>query len=930
MADEATETHDRDPFAPGSLGELVPDLWFDPKAWPDYEPEAPLSADEALERYLDWCADRGMELWDHQEEALLDLAAGDHVILGTPTGSGKSMVALGLCYLAICQHKRAYYTAPIKALVSEKFFDLVDAFGKDNVGMITGDTQINTDAPVICCTEEILANQALREGAGSDVAAVAMDEFHFFGEADRGWAWQVPLLALPNTQFLLMSATLGDVSAVTSLLERQTDRTVDAVTDAERPVPLTYEYVDTPLEATVELALRNGDAPIYIVHFAQDAALNTAQSLASYGVATKEQRDAVKQACKGTRFTTAFGKTLQRLLSCGVGVHHAGMLPRYRLLVEKLAQQGLLPVICGTDTLGVGINVPIHTVLLTALTKFDGHRMRRLRAREFHQIAGRAGRAGYDTAGTVVVMAPEHDIENAQALAKAGDDPKKLRKVVRKKAPTGFVNWGEASFEKLVAAEPEPLTPHLQLSAAMLINVIARGGDAFANVRSLVFDNHEPRARQYELARRALGIFRTLVIAGVVEVVPAAVPGVAPGIRLTVDLQPNFALNQPLSPFALAAIELLDPEADASVARQVAAPAPAHAPALDVLSDDATSDPALSGDATSDATDPEAGATAPADASSPAPAASTAGTGHYALDVVSIIEATLDDPRPVLSQQQFLARGEAVGAMKRAGIEYDERMELLEAITYPKPLEELLAQSFEVFASSQPWVRDFELSPKSVVRDMFERALSFGEFISQYQLARSEGLVLRYLSDAYRAIRQTVPNEAKTDELLDIIEWLGELVRQVDSSLVDEWEELINPVDAAADGTPIVPPAPPSVLTNRRAFVVLVRNELFRRVRLAALQRDEELAELDPGVDWSDALDGYFDEHDEILTGGPARSPSLVAIDESDAAEGVWKVEQTIDDPEGNHDWRIRAEVDLAESEEEGTAVLRVTGVVRL
>ncbi|MEE1373213.1 MAG: DEAD/DEAH box helicase, partial [Parolsenella sp.] len=336
-------------------------MWFDPEQWPDYEPEAPFTADEALERYLDWCMSRGLELWPHQEEALLDLAAGDHVILGTPTGSGKSMVALGLCYLAICQHKRAYYTAPIKALVSEKFFDLVDAFGKDNVGMITGDTQINTNAPVICCTEEILANQALREGASSEVAAVAMDEFHFFGEADRGWAWQVPLLTLPNTQFLLMSATLGDVSAIAGALERQTGRTVDSVTDAERPVPLTYEYVNTPLEATVELALREGDAPIYIVHFAQDAALNTAQSLASYGVATKEQRDAVKEACKGTRFTTAFGKTLQRLLSCGVGVHHAGMLPRYRLLVEKLAQQGLLPVICGTDTLGVGINVPIHT-----------------------------------------------------------------------------------------------------------------------------------------------------------------------------------------------------------------------------------------------------------------------------------------------------------------------------------------------------------------------------------------------------------------------------------------------------------------------------------------------------------------------------------------------------------------------------------------
>jgi hypothetical protein len=495
------------------------------------------------------------------------------------------------------------------------------------------------------------------------------------------------------------------------------------------------------------------------------------------------------------------------------------------------------------------------------------------------------------------VMAPEHEIENTSAVAKAGDDPKKQKKIVRKKAPQGFVNWGEASFERLVAAEPEPLEPHLQLTAAMLINVIARGGDVFANVRSLVFDNHESRARKYELARRALGIFRTLVAAEVVVSDP-----LTGDIRLTVDLQPNFALNQPLSPFALAAIGLLDPSDEVGRAQN-------------------SSD---SRDFAADAG--EYGHTAPDLRSS---AHRTAGTGHYALDVVSVIEATLDDPRPVLSQQQFMARGEAVAAMKREGIEYDQRMELLEEVTYPKPLAELLAQSFEVFASSQPWVRDFELSPKSVVRDMFERALSFAELIQVYQLARSEGLVLRYLSDAYRAIRQTVPTEAQTPELLDIIAWLGELVRQVDSSLVDEWESLINPV---ADPTaPVVPPAPPSVLTNRRAFLVLVRNELFRRVRLAALQKDDELNELDPDVDWSAALDAYFDEHDEMLTGGPARSPSLVTVDETDAAaSGVWKVEQTIDDPEGDHDWRIRGEVDLAASEAEGAAIVRITEVLRL
>ncbi|WP_230008375.1 DEAD/DEAH box helicase, partial [Microbacterium sp. Bi128] len=713
----------------------------------------------------------------------------------------------------------------------------------------------------------------LRQGPDAVVDQVVMDEFHYYGEPDRGWAWQVPLLLLPRAQFILMSATLGDVTGIADDLSRRTGRPTARVTGVERPVPLHFEYARTPIHETVQELLDTRQAPVYVVHFSQAAAMERAQALSSIRIIGREQRDEIAEAIGGFRFTTGFGKTLSRYVRAGIGVHHAGMLPRYRRLVETLAQRGLLRVICGTDTLGVGINVPIRTVLMTALTKYDGTRMRQLSAREFHQIAGRAGRAGYDTAGTVVVMAPDHEIENAAQILKAGDDLKKQKKIVRKKAPQGFVNWTEQSYDRLVAAEPEPLQPQMKLTAAMLINVIARGGDVFENVRSLVFDNHEPQARKYELARRALAIFRTLVQAGVVE-------AEVNGIRLTVELQPNFALNQPLSPFALAAIEMLDPEVELGRG-------------------------------------PDA-----------APPASSVGTGHYALDVVSVIEATLDDPRPVLSQQQFRARGEAVAAMKREGIEYDERMELLEEITWPKPLDALLAQAYEVFASSQPWIRDFELSPKSVVRDMFERALSFGEFVSLYQLARSEGLVLRYLSDAYRAIRQTVPVDAQTPDLLDLIEWLGELVRQVDSSLVDEWEQLINPADDPT--APVVPPAPPSILTNRRAFVVLVRNEMFRRVQLAALQRDDELVELDPDVDWPAALDAYFDEHDTIGTGGAARSSAYVDIDESAAAEGVWRVEQTIDDPAGDHDWRIRAEVDLAASEEEGTAVVRVTEVLRI
>ena len=827
------------------------------------------SADAAYDGFVTWAAGRGLTLYPAQDEAVIELVSGANVILSTPTGTGKSLVAVAAHAASLAGGGRSYYTAPIKALVSEKFFALVEIFGAENVGMVTGDSSVNPEAPIVCCTAEILANIALRQGADATVGQVIMDEFHFYGDPDRGWAWQVPLLLLPRAQFLLMSATLGDVTDIADDLARRTGRAVAQITGVERPVPLHFSYERRPVHEVLTMLVDEQEVPVYIVHFAQAAALERAQALASVTLTTRAQRDEIAAAIGGFRFTTGFGATLSRLVRAGIGVHHAGMLPRYRRLVETLAQRGLLKVICGTDTLGVGINVPIRTVVITALSKYDGTKMRQLTAREFHQVAGRAGRAGYDPYGNVVVMAPEWEIDNAVALAKAGDDPAKRKKIVRKKAPTGVVNWGEGSYERLVAAAPEPLMPQLKLSAAMLINVIGRGGDVFGNVRSLVFDNHEPRARRYELARRAIAIFRTLVDAGIVTT--------REGIHLTVDLQPNFALNQPLSPFALAAISLLTPEDDV--------------------------------------------------------AGGGVGTGHYALDVVSIIESTLDDPRAILSQQEYKARGEAVAAMKRDGIEYDERMALLEEVTWPKPLADLLAQSFEVFASSQPWVRDFELSPKSVVRDMFERAMSFAEFVSFYQLQRSEGLVLRYLSDAYRAIRQTVPAEARTDDLLDIIEWLGELVRQVDSSLVDEWSALIDPsAHLPEDDAAVVPPAPPSILTNRRAFTVLVRNELFRRVQLAALQDDDALVALDPDIDWPDVLDRYYDEHDEILTGGPARSPRMIAIDEADAAaeRGVWRVEQTIDDPAGDHDWRIRAEVDLQASVDEGAAIVRVTEVVRL
>jgi superfamily II RNA helicase len=880
--------------------------------------------DAVFEAFTEWVTADGLTLYPAQEEALIGIVSGANVILSTPTGTGKSLVAVGAHATALAAGRRSFYTAPIKALVSEKFFALVDVFGAESVGMMTGDSSVNADAPIICCTAEILANLALRMGPDTPVGQVVMDEFHFYADPERGWAWQVPLLTLPDVQFILMSATLGDMTALADDLSRRTGRETALVTGVDRPVPLHYSYALTPVHETIEELLETHQAPVYVVHFSQLAALERAQALASAKVATREQRDEIAEAIGGFRFSTGFGKTLSRLLRLGIGVHHAGMLPKYRRLVEQLAQRGLLRVICGTDTLGVGINVPIRTVLLTALTKFDGVRMRHLNAREFHQIAGRAGRAGYDTAGTVVAQAPEHETENLKAIEKAGDDAKKRRKIVRKKAPEGFVSWGEPSFQKLIAAEPETLRSSMQMTSAMMINVVGRGGDVYRHVHELIFDNHEPWKNQLALARRALGIYRTLRAAGIVEQVHPAgrvareerarvsrpdadspvldtlagarystTEGVQ--IRLTVDLQPNFALNQPLSPFALAAFELF--EQPATSAGGESEPRVQTAPGI--------------------------------------------GTGNYALDLISVIEATLDDPRPVLSAQQFFARGEAVAAMKAEGIEYDQRMELLEQVTHPKPLEELLSQSFETYSAHQPWVRDFELSPKSVVRDMYERAMSFAEYVAFYKLTRSEGVVLRYLSDAYRAARQTIPDEIKNEELLDLIEWLGELVRQVDSSLLDEWEELTHP-DAASiealrqaqDPATLVPPAPRNVTTNRRAFTVLVRNELFHRVQLAALEHYDELGALPDEYSadaWASDLDAYFAEHDQILTDADARNPAMLTVDESVAdTEAVWRVRQVLADPAADHDWGIDAIVDLVASAEQGFAVVRVSGVTRL
>ena len=683
------------------------------------------TTDDLLDVFLEWAAASGFELYPHQEDAVLNLLAGDNVVLATPTGSGKSLVALAGLFAAAAQTRRSVYTAPTKALVSEKFFELTAVLGADRVGMVTGDASVNPSAPVIACTAEILAQRVLRSGADTPVALVVMDEFHYYADRERGWAWQIPLLELPKTQFLLMSATLGDTTRLQQDLSRRTSRHTQLVASAERPVPLDLAYRETPLLESIEKLLEEDKTPVYIVHFTQKQATSQAQSLTSLKVLSPQEKEAVKEAVHGFRFDTPIGKDVRRFVLSGIGVHHAGLLPKYRLLVEKLAQQGLLQLICGTDTLGVGVNVPIRTVLFTQLHKYDGRRTRVLSVREFQQIAGRAGRRGFDEYGSVWVQAPQHVVENKKAELKAADNPKKRKKLVKKKPPDrGYAHYDAKTLNRLWQGRPEQLRSSFAVSHAIMLNVLDRPGDGCAAMKHLLVDNHEPRTRQRQHIRRSVSIFRSLVDAEVVEVLDKP-DWLERPVRINLDLQDDFRLNQPLGLFAMEALLVLDEDAS-----------------------------------------------------------------DYYQQVLSVVESVLEDPTVILLAQRDKARDELLRQMKAEGVEYAQRMQRLAEVTWPRPEAEFLDPAFTVFARSHPWVGYQRPSPKSVVREMHELPYTFNQYVSRYGLKRSEGVLLRYLTDCYKALMQTVPADAVDDNLEEVIEWLGAMIRKVDSSLVDEWEKI--------------------------------------------------------------------------------------------------------------------------------------------
>jgi superfamily II DNA/RNA helicase len=833
-------------------------------------PEAETSPDAILNGFLRYVAEQEVELYPAQEEAILELVAGKNVILNTPTGSGKSLVASAFIFKALAEGKTAVYTCPIKALVSEKFFALCREFGAEHVGMLTGDASVNRNAPVLCCTAEILANMALRYGDALPVDHAVIDEFHYYADRERGVAWQLPLLTMPRTAFLLMSATMGDSERFAKGLTALNGRETAVVRSGERPVPLDFEYRETPLHETILDLVKTGRSPIYVVNFTQRAAAEEAQNLMSTDYCTKDEKRAIAEALAGFRFDSPYGKDVQRYLRHGVGLHHAGLLPKYRLLTEKLAQRGLLKVICGTDTLGVGVNIPIRTVLFTKLFKFDGEKLGVLSVRDFQQISGRAGRKGFDDRGTVVAQAPEHVVENLRLEAKAGDDPAKRRKIVRKKPPErGYVHWDRATFERLVKSAPEPLVSRFQVSHGMLLNVLSRPEGGCRAMKDIVRSCHEGPTSKKRHGKTARLLFRSLVEAGVVELRPYA----EGGLRVNVDLQSEFSLNQSLSLYLLDTL-----------------------PRLDAQSPD------------------------------------------YALDLLTLVESILEDPDLILSKQLDRLKTEKLAELKAAGVEYDERMAELERLEYPKPNREFIYETFNAFAAQHPWVGHENIRPKSVAREMYETYQTFPEYVKEYGLQRSEGLLLRYVSDVYKALAQTVPDPAKTADVFDMIAYFGTLVRGVDSSLLDEWESLRNVVrateaPAAGDAAPDCgSPTPHDLVADRRGFTALVRGEIFRFLRAIASRDFETASALVraergpwPPADLERLAAAYFEEYPGLPVDPAARHPRLTRITEAD---GLWHVEQTIDDPEHNHDWvaEFVVDLDLARAEGAPSLVLRRFG----
>lgn len=835
-----------------------------------------LTNDLVLDRFLEYVQEKKLTLYSAQEEAVLALFEGQNVILNTPTGSGKSLVATALHFHSLAMGKRSVYTCPIKALVNEKFMALCRDFGPEQVGIATGDGSVNRDAPILCCTAEILSQMALREGELAKVDDVIMDEFHYYADRERGAAWQILLLAMPQTRFLLMSATLGDVALFERELTALNGRATAVVTGTERPVPLKFEYLEKHLHEAIKELIDRDLAPIYLVNFSQREATEEAQNLMSVDFLTKDLKREITESLSGVKFSSPFGKEIQKYLKHGVGVHHAGLLPKYRVLVERLAQSGRLKVISGTDTLGVGVNVPIRSVLLSKLCKYDGEKTAILSVRDFHQIAGRAGRKGYDDVGHVFALAPEHVVENLKLDQKAKADPKKAKKIVKAKPPErGFVMWNAETFQRLINGRPEALQSRFQVTHSMLLSVLARENqDGCRALRELIRASHETLAAKKKHRAHGFKLFRSLVERGILEFIPTHERTTAQKVRVHVSLQDDFSLDRAMSLWLIDTLAKLDRE-----------------------------------------------------------------SATYALDVLTLVEAVVENPDVILNRQLDRAKTALMFELKAQGVEYEQRMEELEKVEYPKPLRDFIYATFNEFTDAHPWIDHENVRPKSVVREMYETYQSFAEYVREYDLERAEGVLLRYLSETFRVLTQTVPEGYRSEEVEAVVEYLGAMVRDVDSTLMDDWQRMRSGADSAASTKTA---AESQIESNRererleserhdemqkqrlKVAKRIAQREVFRLLRALSVGDCESAAAIacewaaaanDRGRDnsdhneWSEErFKAFLDEfresgHTRILIDPAARAAHFTRV--SEPSGGLYTIEQTVVDPDAHNDVRV-------------------------
>ncbi|MCA9284757.1 MAG: DUF3516 domain-containing protein [Phycisphaerales bacterium] len=819
---------------------------------------------------LEYCERTHLAPYPEQERAFEALADDKHVVLATPTGSGKSLVALAAHFVAywrghrapagtIPDHRRrSVYTAPTKALVNEKFFNLCDAFGPDHVGLMTGDSTVNPGAPIVCCTAEILESMALRNGAVTPFGWVVMDEFHYYSDPQRGTAWLIPLVEMTDARFLLMSATLRDPQAICDDLERRTGTAAVLVSSTTRPVPLEFEYRENLLLETLADVRRRRLTPTYVVSFTKRDAAGLAEQLRKTPVSDdlkeddRERSAQIEEWIASDRFDTPFGKKLRTLLPRGLAVHHGGMLPRYRRLVERLAGNGLVVTISGTDTLGVGVNMPIRSVVFSQLYKWDGQGSRRLNAREFHQIAGRAGRKGHDDVGTVLVQAPEHEIRNARKKAKAGTSGKKFH---AEKEPPGFKGWNEATMRKLLVADLAPLVTRFEVTGPLVLQILHRPGDGRAALFDLIRSVGDDVERHLEEAERILAAFEEHELVRRLD---------APNEEGRLyDLSQAEALaaafDRPLIPFVRAAIEVLEPEAP-----------------------------------------------------------------DYDLDVLSLVESMLDDPRAILRAQARVARDAKYNELRQPGQSIEERnamLETLDAIQHPQPLAEAIDVAFRLWTKSHPYIASEAPRAKSVARDLLERGETFSEYVRRYELVHDEHTLLYYLSDAHKVLARVLPEPGRPAAIEQLLQDLGALIEHVDSSVSEEWEHhgQERPAVAAADRVDRAAAARLDGLLRRMA-----RNCAFEWVRCLAAHDYVALA--GPHLTAEairEQMAPYWARYESINVGPDARGPALFAFDPESGA-----IRQTILDPHDEQQWNVEGRADMDASRAEGGIVARVERVI--